>query len=60
MDLKFLKKIKPNHTFPPLQPSGSLLLLPVDLGIELSATSPALCLPVCLQSPRHDENGLNF
>ena len=33
-----------------------LFLLPVDSDIELSATSPAPCLPVCLLNSCHDEN----
>jgi hypothetical protein len=35
------------------RPSGSLFLplLPVDLDVELSATSPAPCLPVHCHAP---------
>lgn len=29
------------------RPSISFFMLPVNLGVELSATSPALCLLVC-------------
>ena len=29
------------------RPSGSLSLLPADLDVGLSATSPTPCLPVC-------------
>lgn len=35
------------------------LLLPVDQDVELSAPSPAPCLPVCHHSPCHDK-GLNL
>lgn len=38
----------------------SLFLLPVDLDIESSAISPALCLSVCHHAPCHDETGLNL
>ena len=31
--------------------SGSLFLLPVDLDVELSVTSPAPCLLVCDHAP---------
>jgi len=29
------------------RPSSPLFMLPVDLDVELSAFSPALCLPAC-------------
>ena len=37
-------------------PRGQSLLLPVDPNIELSAPSPAPCLPVCHHVSRHDDN----
>jgi hypothetical protein len=40
--------------------SDSLFLLPVDPDVVLSATSPALCLPVCHHVSNHDDNGLNL
>jgi hypothetical protein len=36
-----------------------LFLPPVDLDIELSATSPELCLPACHHASHLDDNGLN-
>lgn len=39
--------------------SVSLFLLPEDLDVELSATLPPPCLPVCHQS-WHADNGLNL
>lgn len=35
-------------------------LLPDDPDVELSSTSPALCLPVGHHAFCHDENGLNL
>jgi hypothetical protein len=37
----------------------SLFLLTADLNVELSATSPAPCLPVFHHASRHDDNRLN-
>ena len=34
----------------------AFFLLPVDPDVELSATSPASCLPAC----HYDDNGLNL
>lgn len=42
------------------RPCVSLFLLPVDLDVELSATSAALCLSVCHHDFHHGDNGLNF
>jgi hypothetical protein len=42
---------------------GMLFLLPVDPDVELSATSPALCLSAChacRHASHHDDNGLNL
>jgi hypothetical protein len=36
------------------------LLLAVDLDVELSAPSPAPCLPAHCHASCHDDNGLNF
>ena len=41
------------------RPSGSLSL-PVDPGVELSAPSPAPCLPAGHHASHHDDNGLNL
>ena len=38
----------------------SLFLLPMDQDVELSAPSPALCLPACCHASSHDDNGLNL
>ena len=35
-------------------------LLPVDLYVELSATSPARCLPACYHAFCHDNSELNL
>ena len=45
--------------------SGSFFLMPVVLGVELSVTSPELCLSVCLSAcvplcPYPDDNELNL
>ena len=37
-----------------------VFLLPADPDVELSAPSPAPCLPVCHPVSRHDDNGLNL
>lgn len=37
-----------------------LFLLPTDLNVELSATSPALCLTVYNHTSCHDNNVLNI
>jgi hypothetical protein len=42
----------------PARPRVSLFLLPVDLDVELSASSTS-CLPVCHHASHHDDNGLN-
>jgi hypothetical protein len=34
----------------------SLFLMPENLDIELSATFPSTCLPVCDHTSCHDEN----
>ena len=39
---------------------GSLLLLPVDSDVELSALSLALCLPAYCHVTHHDDNRLNL
>ena len=40
----------------PFQSPQSLhFLLPSDLDLELSATSPATCLPACQHAPHHDD-----
>lgn len=36
------------------------LLLPVDQDVELSAPSPAPCLPACCHVSCYDNNGLNL
>jgi hypothetical protein len=36
----------------------SPLLLPVDQDVELSAPSPAPCLPADCHASQHDDNGL--
>ena len=38
----------------------SLLLLPVDQNVELSAPSLVPCLPGCCHASHHDDNGLNL
>ena len=38
----------------------SLVLLPVDQDVELSAPSPAPCLPECCHIYHHNGNGLNL
>jgi hypothetical protein len=38
----------------------SLSLLPSDQNVELSAPSPAPCLPGCCHASHHDDNGLNL
>jgi hypothetical protein len=35
-------------------------LLPTDQDVELSVSSPALCLPACCRASCHDDNGLNL
>ena len=35
-------------------------ILKVLQNVELSATSPAQCLPASRHAPRHDNNGLNL
>ena len=40
--------------------SQFLFLLSDDLGVELSALSPAPCLSVCSHAPLRDDNGLNL
>ena len=37
-----------------------LFLLPPDLDVELSATSPAACPPACSHAFCHDDNGLTL
>ena len=37
-----------------------LSLLPIDQDVELSAPSPAPCLPGCCHASHHDDNGLNL
>ena len=37
-----------------------LFLLPADSDVELSATSPAPCLPVCHHAFHHDNNELSL
>ena len=41
-------------------PSVSLFLLPMNSDVELSAISPAPCLPVCCHDSCHDDNGLTL
>lgn len=41
-------------------PSVSLLLLPAEPDVELSATSLALCLPVCHRASCHNNNRINL
>lgn len=36
------------------------LLLPVDQDVELSAPSPASCLPGCCYTSCRDDNGMNL
>jgi hypothetical protein len=36
------------------------LLLPADQDVEISAPSPAPCLPPCCHASHHDDNGLNL
>jgi hypothetical protein len=38
----------------------SLLLLPSDQDVDLSAPSPAPCLPTCCHASHPDNNGLNL
>jgi hypothetical protein len=40
-------------------PVAFSFILPIDPDVELSATSPTPCLPLC-SHPHHDDNGLNF
>lgn len=40
------------------RPSGPLFMLPEDLDVELSAYSPALCLPACHHASQHVDIGL--
>ena len=47
-------------TFSGLSVDSSLLLLPADQDVELSAPSPAPCLPACRHVSLHDDNGLNL
>lgn len=42
------------------RPRDSLFLLSAGEGVDLSATSPADCLPVCCHAPYHNSNGLNL
>lgn len=42
------------------RPSGSLFLLPADLDIELSATSPTPHLPAYHHAPCRKDNVLNL
>ena len=37
-----------------------LFMLSQDPDIELSATSPAPCLPACHHASHHDDNGLDL
>jgi hypothetical protein len=39
--------------------SVTLFLLPANPDVELSATSPASCLPACHHASCYDDNGLN-
>ena len=42
------------------KPSVSFFLLPVDVDVELSTTSPVPCLHACHHASHHDDNGLNL
>jgi hypothetical protein len=42
------------------RPMGFLFLLFRNPDVELSATSPAACLPVSCHVPYNDENGPNL
>ena len=42
------------------RPSVFLFLLPDHLDVELSATSPAPCLPVGCHTSPHNNDGLNL
>jgi hypothetical protein len=42
----------------PVAPSP--FLLSTDLDVELSASSPAPCVPACCYASHHDDNGLNL
>ena len=39
---------------------NSFLLMPADQDVELSAPSPAPCLPAHCHASCHDDNGLNL
>lgn len=39
---------------------ASLFLLPTNLDVELSATSPSLHLSMCYHTTHHDDNGLSL
>jgi hypothetical protein len=41
-------------------PGGVLFLLSLDPDVDLSATSPAPCMPVCYHATCHDSNGLSI
>lgn len=41
-------------------PSFSLFLLPADLDVDFSTTSPAPCFLACYQVPHHDKNRLSL
>lgn len=41
-------------------PSSFLFLPTADLNAELSARSPANCLPVSSHAPLHDDDGVNL
>lgn len=43
-----------------LGPVALSFLLPGNLGLELSATSAALCLYLCYHASNHDDNGLSL
>jgi hypothetical protein len=38
----------------------SFFLLTADQDVELSAPSPAPCLPACCHASCHDDNGLSL
>ena len=42
------------------KPRVSLFFLPIDQVGELSALSPAPCLPSCCHASHHDDNRLNL
>jgi hypothetical protein len=49
--------IRPSSWLPT---EDSLSLLPADQDVELSAPSPALCLPANCHASHHDNNGLKL